>query len=74
MHASCSNGAILVTLPASLARTWASTNQVGIEHGQPAADGSVLKIAVEKDFRCRHSGLGEDESDGLPNPNERTRP
>ena len=68
MHASCSGGVILVTLPANLARTWANTNQVGIEHAQPAADGGVLRIAVEKDFRCLHSRPGENETDNFPNP------
>lgn len=66
--ASCSNGVLLVTLPESLAQTWASTNQVGIEYDQPTTDGSFLRIGVEKDFRCRHFRPGEDESDNFPNP------
>lgn len=71
--ASWSEGVILVMLPANLAWTWANTNQIGIEHAQPAANGSVLQIAVEKDFRCLHSRPGENETDNFSNPDDCAR-
>jgi hypothetical protein len=73
MNASCSNGVILVNLPANLVRTWASTDQVGIEHVQPTSDGGVLRIVVEKDFRCRHTRASEDEDDNFPHPGDRLK-
>jgi hypothetical protein len=66
--ASYSKGKIEVTLPTDLARTWASTSQVGIEHSQPTARGDVLKITLEKDFNCLHPRVGEDQRDNFPNP------
>jgi hypothetical protein len=70
IRASYSKGKVEVAIPADLARTWASTSQVGIEHSQPIARGEVLKIILEKDFHCLHSKLGEDERDNFPNPGD----
>jgi len=63
-----SQGVIQVVLPVNLARTLACTNQVGIEHVLPVAEGVVLKIVLEKDFQCFHPRPGENESDNFPNP------
>lgn len=57
-----------VTLPASVAREWTSTDQVGIEAEQPLGDGGVLRILVEKDFACLKPRTGEDDADAYPNP------
>ena len=73
VRASCADNLISVSIPANLASTWASTNQIGIEREQPAADGSVLRIVVEKDFRCLQARPGEDESDNYSNPAAGTR-
>jgi hypothetical protein len=70
VRASYSEGVIQVTIPANLARTFESTDQVGIEHVQPIAKGAVLKIILEKDFHCFHPRPGENESDNFPNPNQ----
>jgi hypothetical protein len=70
IRASYSKGKIEVSFPADLARTWASTSQIGIEHSQPIARGDVLKTTLEKDFHCLHSKLGEDERDNFPNPGD----
>ena len=77
VRASYSKGMIQVTLPADLARTWATTNQVGIEHAQPIGTGGALKIILEKDFHCLHPAPGEDQHDNFPNPDDssaRTEP
>jgi hypothetical protein len=65
-----SDGQIGVTLPDDLVRAWAKTDQVAIEHSQPVGEGAVLRIAVEKDYRCLHSQKDEDESESFPNPND----
>lgn len=61
---------ICVTLPDAVAQTWATTDQVSIEHLQPTGDDGFLRILVEKDFRCLHSEAGQqqDEGDTFPNP------
>jgi hypothetical protein len=56
-----------VTLPRHSALLWAETDQVGIEHFQPVAGASGLRIVVEKDFRCLQPRIDEDESDNFPN-------
>ena len=70
VRASYSKGMIQVTIPADMARAWATTSQVGIEHAQQVATGTVLKIIIEKDFQCLHSRLAEDERDNFPNPGD----
>lgn len=66
--ASYNNGGILVTLPRGLAVQWAGSDQVGIEHAQSMEQGSELRIAVEKDFRCLQPRPQEDEADNFPHP------
>ena len=73
VRASCTDNLVLVSIPANIASTWVSTNRIGIERDQLAADGSVLRIVVEKDFRCLQARPGEDESDNYPNPAAGTR-
>jgi hypothetical protein len=58
-----------VTLPASLARAWAASDDVGLEAEQPIGDGEVLRLLVEKDFACLTARTGEDDGDAFPNPN-----
>jgi hypothetical protein len=70
VRASYSEGVIRVTIPANLARTLESPDQVGIEHVQPIAKGAILKIILEKDFHRSHPRPGENESDNFPNPNQ----
>jgi hypothetical protein len=65
--ASYTQGELLVTLPAARAVEWADSDQVGIEHTQPA-DGIELRIVVEKDFRCMQPRPEEDEADNFPHP------
>jgi hypothetical protein len=59
-----------VTLPDDLVRSWATTNQVGIEQTQTVGEGGLLHIVIEKDFRCLHSRTDEDEGDNFPNTND----
>lgn len=69
---SASNG-IRITLPRSLAQTWAKTDQVSIERLQPVGTDSALRILVEKDFQCLHGGVSsreENAGDLFPNPKD----
>ncbi len=59
-----------VTLPAALAKEWASSSRVGVEGEQPVSGGEPLRILVEKDFACLHPRKGEDDRDAFPNPND----
>ena len=62
-------GSIVVTLPGSLARAWAASDDVGLEGEQPIGNGDVLRLLVEKDFACLTTRTGEDDTDAFPNPN-----
>jgi len=64
IQAELNDGTISVYIPASAVETWATSDEVSLT-GQ---DG-VLKIAVEKDFRCLTSPREkEDEADAYPHP------
>ena len=54
VSADCSSNSVTIHVPESAARTWTSTEQVGIE-----AEAAGLRILIEKDFQCAH---------GLPDP------
>lgn len=68
VSANIANTRLTVTLPSSIAESWASTDDVGIEASQAAADGSVVSILVEKDFSCLSPRTGDDDKDGFPHP------
>jgi hypothetical protein len=54
-------------LPAEQVSTWIRTEQVGFKHELPNADGSVLHLLIEKDFKCL-TERDEDESQAFENP------
>jgi hypothetical protein len=62
--------AVRIILPESMVREWASSEQVGIEAQQRVADGGMVRILVEKDFRCLEPRPGENESDRFPHPGQ----
>jgi hypothetical protein len=68
MTASFEDSRIMVRMPASVMRNWASTDQVGVETTQVGSDGSMLNILVEKDFECIDSPHEESQEDAFPNP------
>jgi hypothetical protein len=65
-------GKITVRLPQAQAREWLETERIGLDGEQALASGRTLRILIEKDFQCLHTGNGrtEDEIDreGYPNP------
>ncbi len=68
-EASFSAGVVHVALPAAWIRTWADTDQVGMQETVSPA-GQPVTILVEKDFRCLHPGDPADNVDTFPNPLE----
>ena len=63
-----SDRVITVRLPEETVRAWAESDDVSIEGEQRLGDGAVLKILVEKDFKCLTGREGEDESDMFEHP------
>ena len=61
---------LTVTVPENMLTTWATTNQVGLEHQIKLSEGQQLSVLIEKDFKCLQERSGEDESDMFPNPDE----
>jgi hypothetical protein len=59
------DGTITVHIPASAVDAWATSDEVGI-----AARDGVLRILIEKDFRCLTRPREEDEPDAYPHPAE----
>ena len=60
---------LLVSLPAAEIAAWAADDTaVSLRAELPLADGSELKLLVEKDFQCVTPRGDEDQSDLFPNP------
>ena len=64
-----SQQSLLVTISESLATELVDTERVSISQNI-AFDNAVLKVLIEKDFKCLTSREGEDESDNFKNPQE----
>jgi hypothetical protein len=62
------NNCLTVTVPASAADRWVATEEVGMERFEDRVDAGGLRILVEKDFSCKHSGPGRDDDDTFPHP------
>src|SRR4051812_6240742 len=68
VSATFANGRLVVTVPADAIHQWARTDQVSIDAQQRIADGSELRILIEKDFRCMNAAPEEREEDAFPHP------
>ena len=64
-----SENRLTIRLPETVVLAWATSQQVSMEGEQRLAEGEVLTLLVEKDFRCL-APRDEDESDMFPNPAE----
>jgi hypothetical protein len=69
IKATFENQTITVFIPNETGQSWANSNQIGIEAAL-SLEGKVLKILVEKDFKCLTDRPSEDESDAYPHPKE----
>lgn len=56
-----------VYVPTSLAKEWAETGRVGFDAEINLGNGKILKVLVEKDFKCL-DGTEEDNIGSYPNP------
>ena len=60
---------VTVQVPASLASKWTNTDLVGFEEEVNTSAKQVIRVLIEKDFKCL-DGVGVDDEDAYPNPNE----
>jgi hypothetical protein len=67
VHASLNGGSINVLIPRDTARSWIGTDSLTISAQQDIGEGKNLQILIEKDLKCAHKGLVENE-DSYPNP------
>lgn len=68
LSSDCRDGAIRIEARKLSIEQWAASETVGLYAEQPALNGAVLTIALEKDFRCLDPRRDEDESDHFANP------
>ncbi|WP_422858446.1 DUF7009 family protein [Flagellimonas sp. S174] len=67
LHASFSEGRIMLHISNVLLRHWDTNEKVGFYHNQLLANGRELILTLEKDFVCMDQ-TAEDQSDNYPNP------
>ncbi|MGB0863842.1 MAG: DUF7009 family protein [Saprospiraceae bacterium] len=70
IKATFDNQTITIFVPEKIGEKWATSNQVGMEGVIKLSEEKVLKILVEKDFKCLTDRPNEDESDAYPHPKE----
>ncbi len=63
------DGTLLVTVRENLATELAQTSKVSLSE-KIAFEDEVLKVLIEKDFKCLTARPDEDESDNFQNPQE----
>jgi len=67
LTASFENNIITVAMPASMAKKWTGSNQVGNSAEMEIGNGKKLYLLIEKDFKCLDDTI-EDQSDNYENP------
>ena len=63
-----SGNTITVFVPVKLGEMWVNSQLVSIEHLDTTTENNQVRILVEKDFKCMHVRINEDESDSFPHP------
>jgi hypothetical protein len=63
--ASFDGGEIAVSVPEEIVRSWAATEQVGIEAVQAVEGTDGVRILIEKDFECTEGRAGESDEDAF---------
>jgi len=58
-------GIIRVAVPSKTIQSWASTDEIGVYFDFPA-NGTVLKVAIEKDLECIDGAPEERDPDAFP--------
>lgn len=59
------SGIIRVSIPSLAVKNWASTDEIGMYFDLPA-NGSFLKVAIEKDLECVDGPTDERDPDAYP--------
>jgi hypothetical protein len=60
-------GVIRVSAPQTQVSEWASSTTIGLYFELPA-NGSLLKVAIEKDLQCVDGSPEESDADAFPRP------
>jgi hypothetical protein len=68
MHASIEGERVTIFVPEEEISEWAATDRIGIEAEYPIGGGKILRILVEKDFRCLEPRTGGDDADTFSHP------
>ena len=69
IYSTFQNNQLKVYIPEASIDHWAnSVEQIGIYAELPLAEGHLLKVVIEKDFKCLIDRPGEEEGDLYPNP------
>ena len=64
------DGNIEVFVPRAIITAWADSEQVGMQTDQLVGDGKILRLLIEKDFKCLDPADPEENLDTFPNPQE----
>jgi hypothetical protein len=67
VHVVFASQQIIVSLSQNQLASWSGEHQVGIYASLPVAEGTVLEVAIEKDFACLDLS-DEDNTDTFANP------
>ncbi len=62
IHASLKENRLSISVPTEMAKRWADTGQVSLEHQQIVDGEHGLHLLIEKDFPCKHQPQ-EDKAD-----------
>lgn len=61
---------IAVVLPKAWTRGWSKDDRVGFEGEVETAPGEMVRVVVEKDFKCLTERPNEDDSGAYPHPDK----
>ncbi len=70
INPSLENNTLRLHLPEKMLRDWHESERIGFEWNSMLDQGGVLKVLLEKDFKCLTNRPYEDESNLYPNPNQ----
>ena len=62
------NQSIKIFVPKEFAKIWVDTELVGMEHLAQTTENTRIQILIEKDYKCLHLRVDEDEADSFPHP------
>ncbi len=62
-------GEIIIFIPSNYLTDWTTNDTVGFENTIELENQEILKILIEKDFKCLDNS-SEDQSDNFENPNQ----